>query len=120
MASGRALAAAWPSGDRPPAQSLFAAAGAGDLRAVELRDRFAAGVADAVRALCLSVDPATVVLGGGVAQLGAPLVDAVTHALRAQASSSPFLASLDLAERIRVVPADQPVAAIGAAILGRR
>jgi glucokinase len=119
VASGRALAAAWPSGDRPPAQSLFDAAAAGDARAVEVRDRFAAGVADAVRTLCLSVDPATIVLGGGVAQLGAPLVDAVADALRAQAAVSPFLASLDLASRIRVVPADQPVAAIGAALLGR-
>jgi len=120
VASGRALAVAWPSGDRPPAQSLFAAALAGDARAVEVRDRFAAGVADAVRVVCLSVDPETVVLGGGVAQLGAPLVDAVAHALRSQAAPSPFLASLDLAGRIRLVPADQPVAAIGAAMLGRR
>jgi predicted NBD/HSP70 family sugar kinase len=119
VASGRAIAEAWPSGDRPPAQALFAAAAAGDPRAVEVRDRFAAGVADAVRTLCLSVDPATIVLGGGVAHLGTPLVDVVASALRAQAASSPFLASLDLAGRIRVVPADQPVAAIGAALLGR-
>ena len=119
VASGRALAEAWPSGDEFPAQALFAAAAAGDPRAVAVRDRFAAGVADAVRTLCLSVDPATIVLGGGVAHLGAPLVDAVSDALRAQAASSPFLASLDLAGRIRVVPDDQPVAAIGAALLGR-
>jgi glucokinase len=119
VASGRALAEAWPSGDAPPAQALFAAAAAGDPRAIEVRDRFAAGVADAVRTLCLAVDPATIVLGGGVSHLGAPLVDAVSDALRAQAASSPFLASLDLAARIRVVPEDQPVAAIGAALLGR-
>jgi glucokinase len=119
IASGSALAEASPQTEAEPAQALFAAAAAGDPRAVEVRDRFAAGVADAVRTLCLSVDPATIVLGGGVSHLGAPLVDAVAHALRAQASSSPFLASLDLAARIRVVPADQPVAAIGAALLGR-
>jgi len=123
VASGRALAEAWPSApgphSEPPAQALFAAAAAGDPRAVEVRDRFAAGVADAVRTLCLSVDPATIVLGGGVSHLGAPLVAAVADALRAQAASSPFLASLDLAGRIRVVPDDQPVAAIGAALLGR-
>jgi hypothetical protein len=46
-------------------------------------------------------------------------VAAVSDALRAQAASSPFLASLDLAARIRVVPEDYPVAAIGAALLGR-
>ena len=124
VASGRALAEAWhPAGslgrDEPPAQALFAAASAGDQRAIEVRDRFAAGVADAVRTLCLTVDPATIVLGGGVAHLGAPLVAAVSDALRAQAASSPFLASLDLAARIRVVPEDYPVAAIGAALLGR-
>jgi predicted NBD/HSP70 family sugar kinase len=120
VASGRALAEAWPSaGDVPPAQALFAAAAAGDPAAVAVRDRFAAGVADAVRTLCLSVDPATIVLGGGVSHLGPPLVEAVADALRAQAASSPFLASLDLAARIRVVPDDQPVAAIGAALLGR-
>jgi predicted NBD/HSP70 family sugar kinase len=124
VASGRALAEAWlpdgaTDGDTPPAQALFAAAAAGDARAIEVRDRFAAGVADAVRTLCLAVDPATIVLGGGVSHLGAPLVDAVSDALCAQAASSPFLASLDLAGRIRVVPDDQPVAAIGAALLGR-
>jgi predicted NBD/HSP70 family sugar kinase len=123
VASGRALAEAWPSGPGqqavPPAEALFSAAAAGDERAIEVRGRFTAGVADAVRTLCLSVDPATIVLGGGVAHLGQPLVDAVADALRAQATSSPFLASLDLASRIRVVPADQPVAAIGAALLGR-
>lgn len=124
VASGRALAEAWhpagsQEGDVPPAQAVFAAAAAGDPRAVELRDRFAAGVADAVRTLCLSVDPATIVLGGGVSHLGARLVEAVGDALRTQAASSPFLASLDLAARIRVIPDDQPVAAIGAALLGR-
>ena len=84
-----------------------------------MRDRFAAGVADAVRALSLAVDPQTVVLGGGVAHVGEPLRLAVADALRAQAAASPFLASLELADRLRVVPADYPVAAVGAALLGR-
>jgi predicted NBD/HSP70 family sugar kinase len=119
VASGSALAAAWPSDGAPPAQALFAAAAAGDARALQVRDRFAAGVAAAVRVLGLSVDMETVVLGGGVAQLGEPLLEAVASALRRQAVDSPFLASLDLAGRLRVVPADYPVAAVGAAILGR-
>jgi glucokinase len=119
VASGSALAAAWPSGDRPAAQALFAAAAAGDREAVAVRDRFTAGVADAVRTLALSVDPQTVVLGGGVAHLGQELVDRVADALRRQAAASPFLAALDLAGRLRVVPEGQPVAAIGAALLGR-
>lgn len=119
IASGSALAAAWPAEDVPPAQALFAAAHAGDPDAIAARDRFAAGVASAVRVLSLAVDPRTVVLGGGVAQLGEPLRAAVADALREQARTSPFLASLDLAGRLRVVPAHYPVAAVGAALLGR-
>ena len=120
IASGRAIAAAWPATDVPPAQALFAAADAGDPRAIELRDRFAAGVADAVRVVALAADPEAVVIGGGVAALGTPLHDAVREALHRQAAGSPFLASLDLAGRVTLVPVGTPVAALGAASLGRR
>lgn len=119
IASGSALAAAWPSGDAPAAPALFAAARTGDPTAIAARDRFSDGVASAIRVLSLAVDPASIVLGGGVAQLGDPLRVAVAQALVAQASSSPFLASLDLAGRLQVVPPDYPVAAVGAAYLGR-
>lgn len=119
VASGSALTAAWPSGDVPPAQALFAAADAGDVAAIAVRDGFAAGVASAVRALSLAVDPTAIVLGGGVAQLGDPLREVVARALDDQASGSPFLASLELAGRVRVVPVGYPVAAVGAARLGR-
>ncbi|WP_344041698.1 ROK family protein [Nocardioides panacihumi] len=120
VASGSALAAAWPVADDYPAQALFAAAAAGDPKAIAVRDRFAAGVAAAVRVLCLTVDPDTVVLGGGVAQLGDPLRVAIAAALLDQASRAPFLAALDLAGRLRVLPSEVPVAALGAALLGQR
>lgn len=118
-ASGSAVAEAWPSAGVPPAQALFDAAAAGDERAITVRDRFAARVADAVRLVALTVDPEVVVLGGGVAQVGDRLVVAVRHALAEQAAASPFLASLDLAGRLELVPLDVPVAALGAALLGR-
>lgn len=120
VASGSALAAAWPSVDRPPAQALFAAAAAGDERAIQVRDRFAAGVADAVRVIALAVDPRAIVIGGGVAALGELLRVAVAAALARQAESSPFLASLDLPGRVQVVPTGVPIAALGAALLGRK
>lgn len=119
VASGSALAHAWPVTGEPAAAALFTAAARGDGKAVEIRDRFCAGVASAVRVLSLGVDPASIVLGGGVAQVGEPLRLAVQQALRDQAEGSPFLASIDLAGRVRVVPADYPVAAVGAALLGR-
>ena len=90
--------------DAPPAEALFAAAAAGNAEAVAVRDRFAAGVADAIRMLGLTVDPAAIIIGGGVAHVGEPLLAAVTAALRAQAAGSPFLAALDLAGRVRLLP----------------
>lgn len=118
-ASGSALSAAWPAeGTASPAATLFAAAAAGNPEAVAVRDRFAAGVADAVRMLGLAVDPAAIIIGGGVADVGEPLLAAVTAALRAQAAASPFLAALDLASRIRLLSGQVPVGAIGAALIG--
>jgi glucokinase len=121
IASGRALQQAWPAhehGDVPPAQAVWAAAGAGDARAVEVRDRFVDGVAHALRLLALTLDPEVLMIGGGVAQLGEPLRAAVAAALARQASASAFLSSLDLPARVRVVPENCPVAAVGAALLG--
>jgi glucokinase len=100
-----------------PAQALFAAAGAGDPRAVAIRDEVAGYLAAAVRMLALTVDVDLVVLGGGVAEVGEPLRHAVATALDRQAEGSAFLRGLDLAARLSVVPRDQPVAAIGAALL---
>jgi glucokinase len=118
-ASGSALSAAWPSeGELPPAVALFAAAAAGNPAAVAARDRYAARVADAIRMLGLAVDPAAIIIGGGVAHVGEPLQAAVTAALRDQAAASPFLAALDLAGRVSLLPGRLPVAAIGAALIG--
>ena len=120
LASGSAIAAAWPSSNGlAPAAALFAAASAGDCAACLVRDTFAGHLASAVRLLVLTCDVETVVLGGGVTEVGRPLVDAVVAALRRQAESSPFLAALELPSRVAVVPAGSAVAAIGAALLGR-
>jgi glucokinase len=117
-AAASALTAAWPTdGEVSPAAAVFAAAAAGDPRALGVRDHFATRVADAIRMLGLSVDPAVIVLGGGVTDLGEPLLAAVTAAVRAQAAMSPFLAAINLAARVRLLPAGVPAAAIGAAMI---
>jgi glucokinase len=117
-AAASALTAAWPTdGEVSSAAAVFAAASAGDPRALAVRDHFAARVADAIRMLGLSVDPAVIVLGGGVTDLGEPLLAAVTAAVRAQAVASPFLAAINLAARVRLLPAGVPAAAIGAAMI---
>jgi glucokinase len=117
-AAASALTAAWPTdGGMSSAAALFAAAATGDPGAIAIRDRFCARVADAIRMLGLSVDPAAIILGGGITDLGEPLLAAVTAAVRAQAATSPFLAAINLAARVRLLPAGVPAAAIGAAMI---
>lgn len=119
-ASGAAIDVTWPARNgRPSAVDLFAAAAAGDAAAVRVRDGFADAVAAAVRLLVLTCDVEHVVLGGGVAEVGTPLLDAVVRSVHRQAAGSAFLRSFDIADRLQVVPADVPVAPIGAALLVR-
>lgn len=119
-ASGASLDARWPgAGDVPPPAALFAAAAKGDPAAVALRDEFARAVAAAIHILVLTTDVAYVVLGGGVSELGAPLREVVVEVLDAQAAGSAFLSSMRIGERVRLTPPGVPVAAIGAALLGR-
>ena len=70
---GSALAA--PPGRAPGGRhsGAFRPAAAGEPRAIAVRDRFAAGRRRAIRIIGLTIDVQTVVLGGGVAQLGEPL-----------------------------------------------
>ena len=119
-ASGSALDLAWPSRfGRPAPAELFTAAADGDTRAIEIRDRFAWAVAAAVRILVLTADVDLVVIGGGVSALGQPLLRAVRGELERQAEASPFLESMGLPGRVSLAPADVPVGAVGAALLGR-
>ncbi|MGV8967285.1 MAG: ROK family protein [Cellulomonas sp.] len=119
-ASGASIDARWPgSPDVPPPAALFAAAAEGDPAAVRLRDDVARAVAAAVRILVLTTDVAVVVLGGGVSELGEPLLTAVRAALDAQSAGSEFLSSMRIGERIRLAPRGVPLAAIGAALVGR-
>lgn len=119
-ASGSALDIAWPSRfGRPAPAELFTAAADGDPQAIEVRDRFAWAVASAVRILVLTADVDLVVIGGGVSALGQPLLRAVRGELERQAEASPFLASMSLPGRVSLAPADVPVGAVGAALLGR-
>ncbi|CAA9393032.1 MAG: Predicted N-acetyl-glucosamine kinase 2, ROK family, partial [uncultured Nocardioides sp.] len=94
VASGSALASAWPTDGPAPARALYAACLAGDARAQAIWLTFADGLAQAVTVLALGVDPDVVVLGGGVADVGEPLQEAVVAALGQRAAGSAFVASL--------------------------
>jgi predicted NBD/HSP70 family sugar kinase len=118
VASGSGLARMWPSSAPLPALELFDAAEAGDPRALQVRRTMAAGVASALRVLVLTVDVDTVVIGGGLSNLGDRLLTQVRDVLREWERDSAFLHSLDLAGRVRMLPPHLSAAAVGAALIG--
>jgi len=118
--SGSALASKWPAqGDIPGPQALLQAAQAGDRKAIDILSEFYFAVAIAVRNLILGIGPRKVIIGGGVTRLGQPLLDGVRAALDSLAQDSPFLQSLNMADRVTLIAPGAPVAAIGAAVLAK-
>jgi predicted NBD/HSP70 family sugar kinase len=115
---GGALAKAWGRPGALPIRDIFDAAEAGDQLAISLRDDLYHGAAAAVRVLVLSADVETVVIGGGLTALGDRLENGIRAALHAGAEASPFMRSLQLDERIELLPAGSPAAAFGAALVG--
>ncbi len=118
MASGSGIARQWGVPSDNTVLEVLAAAEAGDERAIGIRRRLFEGVAASVRILVLTVDVDTVVIGGGLSGLGPRLLDGVHAVIDGWSSSSPFIASLDLRDRIVLAPEGAPVAALGAAHLG--
>jgi len=118
VASGSGVARQWPTDDPLPVRAVFAAAAEGDREARAITARLAAGIASAVRVLVLTVDVGAVVIGGGLSHLGERLLGEVHEVLHDWGRTSPFLASLDLPARVRLVPEGTPVAALGAALVG--
>jgi predicted NBD/HSP70 family sugar kinase len=116
VVSGTAIARRWPAdGPLGSTAALLAAAASGDSKAIAVRDQLSGAIAAAVALAAQAVDPELVVLGGGVADAGPPLLSAVRAALRARAELSPLLGAFDLADRVAIVPAGGvPVGALGA------
>lgn len=101
-------------------REVFDRADHGDPIAREIVSGLARGAAAAVRTLALAVDPDTIVIGGGIARLGARLMGPILTELATSAASSAFLSSLRLAERIELLPQGIPIGAIGAALSDAR
>lgn len=118
MASGSGIARQWGRGGDNAVSAVLDAADAGDPDAVRIRRRLFEGVANSVRILVLTVDVDLVVVGGGISTLGARVLDGVTAIFADWSAHSPFIESLALADRVRLLPSHAPVAALGAAYLG--
>jgi glucokinase len=117
VASGSGLAKRWPSSDSQHVLSLYAAAERGDADAIAVQADFVGAVASAVRILVLTAGVDVVVIGGGISELGERLRSDVAAILDDWAATSPFLASLKLAARLRIVPDRSVTAAVGAALV---
>ncbi len=116
LASGTALLRMWPDA-AASSFDLIGAAARGDGAAVLAAASLCGGVALAVQVLVLASGAQSVVMSGGLTAMGDPLLEAIRAELRVRAASSPFLASLELTERVSFLPVGVPVAAIGAARL---
>lgn len=117
--SGGAAKRLWPYADPPMPDILAAAADDAHPRhrhAVETRDTIVAAIANALDVLAVTVDPNVIIIGGGMAKTGTPLLDAIRAELRRRAHDSGFIHALNLPARLRLAPKDLPVGAIGAAL----
>lgn len=118
VASGSGVSRQWISDDPLPVREMFLKASSGDPQAERVLTSLVEGIAAAVRVLVLTVDVDTVVIGGGLSNLGQDLVNKVYDVLEAWGESSSFIRSLELPLRARLVPKGLPVAAVGAALVG--
>lgn len=119
VASGIALKTYWPAGGEHPGRTLLAAIDAGDEDARLALDLLISGAASAVRLLGFSLDPDTVVIGGGLRLIGAPLIDGIRSRIERWEAESPFFGQLGMSRRLEVLPEESPAAAVGAAIASR-
>lgn len=79
IASGPALAAAFGV---PTAEDVVAAAQGGDARALHIIDQAAAELGHVLALLADSLDPQSIILGGGLGCAAGPYFDALTRAIR--------------------------------------
>ena len=117
MASGSGIGSQWQAGDGS-VHGMLAAAEAGDAGAIDIRRGLFEGVASAVRILVLTVDVDMVVIGGGISTMGDALLEPIQAVIAQWESDSPFIQSLELGSRIRILPPNAQTAATGAAWLG--
>jgi glucokinase len=115
LASGSGIASQRPGS----VSDMLAAAASGDTDAQEIRRRMLEGVASAVRILVLTVDVDVVVIGGGISLMGEALIDGIREIFTDWETTSPFITSLELGARVRILPPDSSTAATGAAWVGR-
>lgn len=116
MASGSAVSRMWPDGGDDPMSSLLRQTESGDAGARKVLNAVLDGLTTAILLLVMTVDPDVIVVSGGMVDAGAPLLTVMRERLRVRASSSVFLGSLRLDERVVLADSEMPLGAVGAAL----
>jgi glucokinase len=118
VASGAAMMRAW---GRPDADvtALWDAATAGDERALAVRARAIDAIVWTLQCVAMVFDPDTIVIGGGVSQLGGRLLDTLTEAIDRRAAASQLIRSYAIGPRLLVAPPDAQYGVLGAALRAR-
>ena len=120
FASGKAIERAWPSRRTDAAaKDLFAAFAEGQEEASMIVAEVAGHLARAVHLLAVTYDTDITVIGGGVASVGRPLLDAIVSEIDRLGEESEFVASLDLGSNL-TLEQNPSVGAVGAATVAQR
>lgn len=85
-----------------------------DPRSKQTWDVFVESAVFSIQTIFLTLDPEVIFIGGGVVSSGAEALPRIVEALQALEARAPLFAEKRVSERIRPMPKDVPVAAIGA------
>ncbi|KAA8819153.1 NagC family transcriptional regulator [Bifidobacterium rousetti] len=120
VCSGSAVARLWPvpaDSGMAPMPDLITRARAGEPEAERVLAMVTHAIGDGLQIVVQTVDPDVIILGGGMAKTGMPLVEVVRDEMRRREATCPFLAGLRIGDRLRLAPTDVPLGAYGAAVM---
>jgi glucokinase len=121
IASGPAIARAWPRGlEATAATALFAAAAAGDPAAEKVAGRIAGYLTTALTWLAAAYDTERIVIGGGVSDAGDSFLSAIRDRIGRQAATSDLAARRLRPEQVTLADREDPPGPRGAAVLAAR
>lgn len=119
VASGGAARKLWPYDD-PPMPAIIAQAhdpqAAQHEQAQEVLTTICTAIANAIMALAITVDPNTIIIGGGMARTGEPLLEQIRSIFIQRGEDSDFVHSMQLGSRLVLADMTQPIASIGAGL----
>ena len=87
---------------------------ASDPRSQKTWDEFVESAVFSIQTIFLTLDPEVIFIGGGVVSSGPQALPRIVEALQGLEAKAPLFAEKRVSERIRAMPKDVPVAAIGA------